>query len=149
MQKAITERDHMTIQIGTLQTLKTEKETLHRKCQLLLEQNTRLNASVQEYGSLHNHIKEYYKACQELQMELHREREKNRHFNELFSRDGNRMSSMVTDCQNYRAIADENRRLLEEKKEECHRKDRELDRLKYDISKKENDLQRQLKKILN
>ena len=40
------------------------------------EQNTRLNASVQEYGSLHNHIKEYYKACQELQMELHRERGK-------------------------------------------------------------------------
>ena len=36
MQKAITERDQMTIQIGTLQTLKMEKETLHRKCQLLL-----------------------------------------------------------------------------------------------------------------
>nr|XP_022292329.1 myb-like protein X [Crassostrea virginica] len=130
MQKAITERDHMTIQMGTLQTLKMEKENLHRNYELILEQNTKLNASVQEYGLLQNHIQEYYKAWQESQMELHTEREKNRHFNELFSKNGHRMSSMITDIQNYRRMADDNRRLLEEKKEECHRKERELDRLK-------------------
>nr|XP_022292325.1 myb-like protein X isoform X2 [Crassostrea virginica] len=140
MQKAITERDHMTIQMGTLQTLKMEKENLHRNYELLLEQNTKLNASVQEYGLLQNHIQEYYKAWQESQMELHTEREKNRHFNELFSKNGHRMSSMITDIQNYRRMADDNRRLLEEKKEECHRKERELDRLKYEISNKEIDL---------
>ncbi|XP_078326206.1 uncharacterized protein LOC111103901 isoform X3 [Crassostrea virginica] len=140
MQKAITERDHMTIQMGTLQTLKMEKENLHRNYELLLEQNTKLNASVQEYGLLQNHIQEYYKAWQESQMELHTEREKNRHFNELFSKNGHRMSSMITDIQNYRRMADDNRRLLEEKNEECHRKERELDRLKYEISNKEIDL---------
>lgn len=36
MQKATTERDHMTIQMGTLQTLKMEKENLHRNYELLL-----------------------------------------------------------------------------------------------------------------
>ena len=40
------------------------------------EQNTKLNASVQEYGLLQNHIQEYYKAWQESQMELHTERGK-------------------------------------------------------------------------
>uniref|UniRef100_A0A8W8I3I2 Uncharacterized protein n=1 Tax=Magallana gigas TaxID=29159 RepID=A0A8W8I3I2_MAGGI len=125
MQKVVREKQEMMYSMGNLQRIELENHRLKHQNMDQSEQITKLHASLQEYGLLRDHIQEYYKALQDSQMELQREKEKSRHINDLLSKTGYRLDSMASELNNYRTMTDEKSNKLE----------RKLDRLTIDNEK--------------
>nr|XP_034324369.1 uncharacterized protein LOC105337045 isoform X8 [Crassostrea gigas] len=135
MQKVVREKQEMMYSMGNLQRIELENHRLKHQNMDQSEQITKLHASLQEYGLLRDHIQEYYKALQDSQMELQREKEKSRHINELLSKTGYRLDSMASELNNYRTMTEGYRRSLEEEKEKSNKLERKLDRLTIDNEK--------------
>nr|XP_034324392.1 protein Hook homolog 1-like isoform X1 [Crassostrea gigas] len=135
MQKVVREKQEMMYSMGNLQRIELENHRLKHQNMDQSEQITKLHASLQEYGLLRDHIQEYYKALQDSQMELQREKEKSRHINDLLSKTGYRLDSMASELNNYRTMTDGYRRSLEEEKEKSNKLERKLDRLTIDNEK--------------
>eukprot|EP00105_Crassostrea_gigas_P040070 XP_019924218.1 PREDICTED: uveal autoantigen with coiled-coil domains and ankyrin repeats isoform X2 [Crassostrea gigas] len=135
MQKVVREKQEMMYSMGNLQRIELENHQLKHQNMDQSEQITKLHASLQEYGLLRDHIQEYYKALQDSQMELQREKEKSRHINELLSKTGYRLDSMASELNNYRTTTEGYRRSLEEEKEKSNKLERKLDRLTIDNEK--------------
>nr|XP_034324386.1 uncharacterized protein LOC105337045 isoform X25 [Crassostrea gigas] len=135
MQKVVREKQEMMYSMGNLQRIELENHQLKHQIMDQSEQITKLHASLQEYGLLRDHIQEYYKAFQDSQLELQREKEKSRHINELLSKTGYRLDSMASELNNYRTMTEGYRRLLEEEKEKFNKLERKLDRPTIDNEK--------------
>uniref|UniRef100_A0A8W8I3F6 Uncharacterized protein n=1 Tax=Magallana gigas TaxID=29159 RepID=A0A8W8I3F6_MAGGI len=135
MQKVVREKQEMMYSMGNLQRIELENHRLKHQNMDQSEQITKLHASLQEYGLLRDHIQEYYKALQDSQMELQREKEKSRHINELLSKTGYRLDLMASELNNYRTMTEGYRRSLEEEKEKSNKLERKLDRLTIDNEK--------------
>ncbi|XP_052698322.1 girdin-like isoform X1 [Crassostrea angulata] len=135
MQKVVREKQEMMYSMGNLQRIELENHQLKHQNMDQSEQITKLHASLQEYGLLRDHIQEYYKAFQDSQMELQREKEKSRHINELLSKTGYRLDSMASELNNYRTMTEGYRRSLEEEKEKSNKLEQRFDRLTIDNEK--------------